>query len=62
MQSLNRSDLLPGELAPMTLRQLPEADRAIGHTMQPFDLEPQRFRDAAHNPLPALGECQLDLD
>src|SRR6266540_5328308 len=62
MQSLDRSDLLPGELAPVALGQLAEPDRAVGHAVQPFDFETQRFSDAAHDPLPPFGERQLDLD
>src|SRR5207237_4858985 len=60
--ALDCSDLLPGELPPMALGQLAEPDRAIGYTVQPFDLETQRFSDAAHDPLPPFGQRQLDLD
>src|SRR5207302_479195 len=46
MQALDRSDLLPGELAPMALGQLAEPDRAGGH-----DVRPTNVREAGH-----LGE------
>src|SRR5439155_225865 len=62
MQSLDRSDLLPGELAPLTLRQLAQPHGAIGDAVQPFDSETERFRNPAHNPLPTFGQRQLDLD
>src|SRR5207237_10758114 len=62
LHPLDCFDLLSCQFAPLALGQLAEPDRAIGHTMQPFDLETQRFSDAAHDPLPPFGQRQLDLD
>src|SRR5437016_3906774 len=62
LHPLDCVDLLSCQFAPLALGQLAEPDRAVGHAVQPFDLETERFCDAAHNPLAPFSQRQLDLD
>src|SRR5690349_15930184 len=55
-------DLAWRERAPLPFRKLAEPHRTVRHAVQPLDLEPQLFRETAHDPMPSLRQCQLVLD
>src|ERR1700694_4665254 len=62
MSLLDRLDFLPCELAPFAFGQPAQPHGTVRHAVEPFDLEAQRLGHAAHDPLPAFGECHLHLE
>ena len=55
MQSLDGPDLVRGEPPVLAFREPAQPDRAVGHTVQPLNLESHGLGEAADNPLPAFG-------
>src|SRR6267143_1521580 len=62
MQSLDPLDLARGERAVGPLLEGAEPHRPVRDAVQPFHLQVQLLGQAAHDPLPALGEGQRHFD